>query len=551
MKVTPIEHVQGTGLFSPLAGQEVLVRGVVTGSSRKGFFIQAPQRRGDGASCGLFVFERRRRPPLGSLVEVRGRVVDYVPDEHERPTTQLDEMETRVLEERGPPVEPVWLTAERVLVEPGLLAQRLNALEGMVVGVEAGSVFAAPSNAFGDYVVVPPGASLARTQQGGVLIDPARPQRWLPSLRVLDYDQAPRVHVGAELLQAVVGPLNFRSGAYQLAARDDLRVGPSSVDHGSTGLVADGSAVTVMTLNGFNLDPRVEDPRLVNDPARDVDDDVGDRRFEHLAGAIVRDARCPDIVALQEIQDSDGAELTQVVSAKETLTCLVNAIREAGGPGYRWADIPPEAGADGGQPGGNIRNAFLYRSSRVELLDGSLRRLGVHAAEYEGSRKPLSARFRVAGGELEVINVHLASKRHQFGLFAPAQPGFDPRLELRVRQVELLASRLHELRREGVDYYVTGDFNDFEFSETLQALCGNHSVNLLERVPSRLRFDYNHRGVSQALMHGVVAARQLDGRRADYEVLHANALFGVRPGALGMKPSDHAYVLARLELAGR
>ena len=193
----------------------------------------------------------------------------------------------------------------------------------------------------------------------------------------------------------------------------------------------------------------------------------------------------------------------------------------------------------------------MFRPDRVELIPGSLRRLAADSEEYEGSRKPLSGRFRLVGGKgvLEIINVHLASKRHQLGLFAPKRPGFDSRLDLRVAQVERIGEHLRTLRAEGVDYYVTGDFNDFEFSATLQVLSGDHSRNLIYRVPLERRFDYNHRGLSQALMHGVVAKRQLEGRAAEYDILPRNALLGVQPGSLGEKPSDHAYVLARLELA--
>jgi hypothetical protein len=67
-------------------------------------------------------------------------------------------------------------------------------------------------------------------------------------------------------------------------------------------------------------------------------------------------------------------------------------------------------------------------------------------------------------------------------------------------------------------------------------------------VPLVQRYDYNHRGLSQALMHGVVANRQLEGREVQYEILHANALEGIQPGHLGAKASDHAYVIASLEL---
>lgn len=552
MTPTPIHILHGDKRLQATGGDRITTRGVVIGVTRKGYWIQDPQRDANTpGSHGLFVFDRRRQARVGSLVEVSGEVIQYRPDPNTRPTTQLVEQATRILAEQGPPIEPFWLTAERVLVRPAELAALLRRLEGMLVGVAAGATFVAPSNPFGDYVLLPRGANLARTQQGGVLIDPRLPERWLPGFRVLDYDAAPTVHVGAELLEPILGPLNFRAASYQIAAAGPVRVRQVEVQTLPTSLRNEGGRITVLTLNCFNLDPHKEDPNRVQDPDRDVDDDVADRRFTALGRAIARDAKCPAIVALQEIQDNDGAELSGAVDAASTFARLIAAIQRAGGPRYDWADIPPEADADGGQPGGNIRNAFLYDTARVQLEANTMQRLGVTEPAFEGSRKPLAARFRLVHGpgEVEVINVHLASKRHQNGLFEATQPGFDPRLDLRVQQVEVIGAHLAALRAEQVDYYVTGDFNDFEFSDTLRALIGEHSINLVETVPEPLRFDYNHRGMSQALMHGVVARRQLVGRTVEYEILHANALIGTKPGQQGEKPSDHAYVIARLELA--
>lgn len=551
MAHTPIHQIQGPGLFSPLRGKTVSTQGVVIGSTRKGFFIQDPEGDPRGpASIGLFVYQRRRKPRLGSLVRVSGKVVDYQAQEGGRPTTQLAEKSTEVVSDVGSTIEPVWLTAERVLAPHDELVAFLNGLEGMLVGVAAGATFVAPSNPFGDYVVLPPDAEVVRTQQGGVLIDPERPNQWLPGFRITNYAEAPTVHVGSTLREAVVGPLNFRVASFQMAAAVAVLVDLASVSVESTKLRGEGAHLTVLTLNGFNLDTRVEDPALVDDGGRDVDDDIGDLRFIGLGEAIVTSAGCPWVVALQEIQDDDGAEISGTVTAGRTYDALIASVRRAGGPTYAWAGIPPEEGADGGQPGGNIRNGFLYDPSKVQVVEGSLHRLGVGSPVYEGSRKPLAARFRLVegDGEVEIINVHLASKRHQSGLFAPENPGVDPRHDLRIEQVREIGVRLAELRKQRIDYYVTGDFNDFEFSDTLRALTGDHSTNLVDRVPQALRHDYNHRGLSEALMHGVVANRQLDGRTAVYEILHANPLTGVRPGRQGGKASDHGYAIARLEL---
>lgn len=542
LALTPIHEVQGDGLLSPLANQPVRIQGVVTGRTRRGYFVQAPERSPDDRrSDAIFVYSPRRKARTGSLVEVKGVVVDYRRSDADRPTTQLKPFEIQRLSKRGPQIEPVWLTAE--LLNGGDLAQLLNGLEGMLVGIPEGSTFAAPSNPFGDYVCIPPGLEGLRAENGGMLVDPANPERWLPGFRITRYDEAPRLNVGAKLLTPAVGPLNFRADSFQIALQGEIAFENRSVVPRSFDPVGD-DRVTIMTLNGFNLDVHVEDPDLVADPERDIDDDKRYGRFELLAAAIVKQAGAPDIVALQEIQDNDGAEITDVVDASETYEQLIEDIRWLEGPTYAWADIPPKAGADGGQPGGNIRNAFLYNPARVELVAGSLRRLGEDDPAFDDSRKPLMARFRFRDAEIDVVNVHLASKRHQAGLFAPENPGHDPREPTRIAQARVVRQALTNAR----DYYITGDFNDFEFSPTLRELCGDDGTNMVERLPPNTRFDYNHRGQLQVLMHGIVPTHAVDAGAVDYQILHGNELIGVQPGAASGKASDHAYVMASIRL---
>lgn len=549
MQRTSIQQIQGTGLSSPLAGQRTRTRGVVTGHLRKGFFLEDPD--GDPlaqASRGVFVFSRGSRPPLGALVEVDGRVLDYSPRENEHPTTQLELSGLELLQERGPVLTPTWLTASTLALPNQELAQYLNSLEGMLVGLQEGATLIAPSNPFGDYVAIPADLEVPRTRHGGVCIQPDNPQRWYPGFRIVQYDRAPRVNVGSRLVRSVVGPLNYRASAYQIAALGNLEIEFKEVHPERSQLASGPGGLTILTLNGFNLDRCHEDPQRVNDARRDVDDDVGDGRFRALARAIVEQARSPEIVALQEIQDDDGAEITGKVSADATYRELVKAIRSLEGPEYRWIDLPPKAGEDGGQPGGNIRNGFIYDPGRVALSAGGLQRIGEEEPDFDGSRKPLVGKFvdQQSGRVLVVINVHLASKRHQHGIFALENPGHDPRLGTRVNQARVIARVMDSLDRENVDYYLTGDFNDYEFSETLAALLGNGRVNLAERVPANERYDYNHRGISQVLMHGIVSARQAAEPGVQYEILHGNELIGVQPGTLGAKPTDHAYVMARV-----
>ena len=79
--------------------------------------------------------------------------------------------------------------------------------------------------------------------------------------------------------------------------------------------------------------------------------------------------KSPDIVALQEIQDDNGTTDDGVTLSEATLQKLVAAIELAGGPKYSYTYVAPENNEDGGQPGANIRQVFLYNASRVQLAD--------------------------------------------------------------------------------------------------------------------------------------------------------------------------------------
>ncbi|MFT6046639.1 MAG: putative extracellular nuclease, partial [Arenicella sp.] len=207
-------------------------------------------------------------------------------------------------------------------------------------------------------------------------------------------------------------------------------------------------------------------------------------------------------------------------------------------------------GADGGQPGGNIRNGYLFNPERVEVDLSSVRVFGAGHACFEDSRKPLLVVFseKASGLKLACINVHLASKRHQNSIFAPLEPGIDGKLDVRVAQANVISQEMQVLTELGTYYYLTGDFNDTEHSDTLLALLGEHSANLVESLPETERYDYNHRGKLQVLMHGIIPRKLYESGGAEYQIIHGNELLGVTPGEESNKPSDHAYVIAKLKL---
>lgn len=574
-----IADVQSGSLCSPFAGKTVTVTGVLTGFSRRGFFIQEPVAKQSnpenkfaefiaGSSTGIFVYLPNKTFPIGKTLRITGRIEDFHKKfrASDKPTTQIRPTSIERLDENEinlETIEPITLTASLLKQAQHHFPELLNRLEGMLVKIESGASFIQPSNHFGDYVVLPKDTHIEdlyedaiRAKHGGIIV-PHDAQIWLPSFRIISKQNAPRLNVGASLESDVTGPLHFRSQSYQLQINHPIHIKNKKITPSQSTFSNDSNTIRVMTLNCFNLDPIIETASKVKNPSTDIDDDIGSGQFRRLAEAIVSNAKCPDIVALQEIQDNDGAEQSNEVAANLTYKLLIKAITFLGGDKYRWVDIPPENQQDGGQPGGNIRNGFLYKSDSIEIVKGSVKRLANNEPAYKDTRKPLQATFRkkeLSGNnknlELTVINVHLASKRHQQSLFSPDRPRFDPKEQTRIEQARFLQSATQALQKQNHAYYITGDFNDLEGSATLTALLNDANgkvtnTNLIQQLPKNERYDYNHRGKLHVLMHGIVSKELAESGRASYEILHGNELIGVTPGQEGGRGSDHAYVVAK------
>ncbi len=553
-----IPEIQGAAHQSPFAGMTVTTEGVVTAVTGSGFYLQDLVGDDDPAtSDGLFAFTGEQ-PALepGDLVRVTGSIVEFTPGGTATGNLSITEFSrpaVEVLAAGGAlPAPSVIGASGRVPpaanIDDDLLASYdpqtdgidfYESLEGMRVLVEDAVAVSATSR-FGEiYTLANNGAdATGRNPRGGITIDqddfnPERVQVQLDPVLLPGFE--PRVDTG-DHLGDIVGVVSYAFGNTEILASEAFDVTPAALPGERTALAPGRGQLAIASFNLLNLDP--------NDA--DGDADVADGRFDALAAQIVHRLRAPDIVGVQEIQDNSGSLDDGVVDADLTLATLTAAIREAGGPGYAFVDNPPQDNRDGGQPGGNIRVAFLYNPRRVKLVEGSAQALiDTDLADgdaFAASRRPLAASFRFRGNTLHLVNNHFASKGGSTPLFGAVQPPVNGGEDQRRAQAALVNAYVDTLLSADPDanVVVLGDLNEFQFLPPLRILEGDDTpalVNLTESLPLAGRYSFVVDGNAQALDH-ILVSHNLAGRAA-YDIVHLNSEFAD-------PASDHDPAVVRL-----
>ncbi len=278
------------------------------------------------------------------------------------------------------------------------------------------------------------------------------------------------------------GVLDYANGRYVffLTTRPEAPV--SGRLEPEVAMPAEPEELAVATLNLKNL--------AADDPDLTAEEDAA--RFAQFGTLIAVNLGAPDLIVLQEAQDNNGTDPDPdgTAEADQTLVRLVAAVEAAGGPTYASAEVPPLVGQEGGQPGANIRVAFLWRTDRglslvdrggagdagtaVEVVDGpegphlsaNPARVDPGNPAFRGSRKPLAGEFAYRGRTLFVVGVHLTSKLGSEAPFGRFQPLRDVGARTRERQAEVVAGLVAELRAvdPGALVLVAGDFDDLPAS---------------------------------------------------------------------------------------
>jgi hypothetical protein len=286
-------------------------------------------------------------------------------------------------------------------------------------------------------------------------------------------------------------------------------------------------------------------------------------KFDSLAGLIVNHLQSPDILAIEEIQDNNGVTDNGTVDASTTWGMLIAAIQDAGGPAYQYRQIDPVNGEDGGAPGGNIRQGFLFRADRgLSFIDrpgaGSTTanavvgsgagtqlqyspgRIDPANSAFDDSRKPLAGEFSFNGRHLFVIANHFNSKGGDQPLFGHFQPPVRSSEVQRHQQASIEHDFVNAIvaSHPDADIIVLGDLNDFQFSDTLAILKGSLLNTLIDTLPLSEQYSYVFDGNSQALDH-ILFSNNLFGVPFVYDIVHVNSEFAAQA-------SDHEPQVAQL-----
>jgi Ca2+-binding RTX toxin-like protein len=290
---------------------------------------------------------------------------------------------------------------------------------------------------------------------------------------------------------------------------------------GSVGVVAEAPALVRETTS---LDGDRDHLTVANYNVENLDPGDAQTKFDIIASDILLRLSAPDIIAVQEIQDADGAGMGSDISGAATAAKLIDAIKAAGGPSYVYVEIAPAANSSGGEPGGNIRNGYFYNPERVGLVEGSL--AVINDPAFEGTRKPLVATFTFNGEEVTLINVHFTSRGGSQPLFGANQPPANGGEAARVAQSTAVAAYIED--RLAADpklkLGVLGDFNGFYFEPVSDTIEAKGLTNLHELNPVEERYTYLFEGNYQALDNFLVTASLLGGPGAtQYDVVHINS----------------------------
>lgn len=476
-----IAEINGNKFLSPYSGQNVTnVAGIVTAKSGNGIFIRSATPDNDPAtSDSIFVFSSTVGNSLsvGDEISLDARVVEYRSSSAYLYLTELSTpRNVRVLstdntvtpliigeDTTNPPTEQyssldggdvytvpndvATVAAENPVLAPEEYGLDFwESLSGELVTIQNVTIVSRP-NSFDETWVTGGWPVTGRSIRGSLTTSDkdANPETIIVGDPLDGSTNPTSVKIGDEAAD-ITGVIYQQFGFYYILPQTALT--PTNLKEGSapaTSLVSTRSCESILIgdYNVENLDP-------------------SDKTFAALADQIVNFLGAPDLMFLQEIQDNNGATNNGVVDANITLATLVSAIADLSDITYDFLEIAPVDGQNGGEPGGNIRTAYIYRPDVISLYDpkpGGTSRVanevlsGSSGPEllynpglidptneaWQAARKPLVAAWTAVGSSKPffTVNLHQTSKGGGSSLQGDARPPTNGGVAKRTQQARV------------------------------------------------------------------------------------------------------------------
>lgn len=504
--VTALPAIQGSGATSPLVGQSVTVRGVVTGDYQAGlggFFLQDVKGDGDAAtSDGLFVFtgSAPQNVAPGDLVQFTGVVREFKASSDRQPgtATQLDTLSNFTKCGGGLVVGPVEVRAPFNDLEryEGMLVtfpEKLTVTDNFgfgrygELGLAAGGRLFNPTNG---NVTTTTEANDARR----IVLDDGSSRQNPATLPFLDAQGTRRT---GDTVTGLTGVLRYGNDAF--------KVEPTG-------------AVTFA-----NENPRPEKPKDVGGSLRVAGANVlnyfttftGSDRGANSAYEFGRQKT--KVVAALKGLDADIVTLMEVQNNGDTaLQDLVSGLNAAYGADTYRAVLTGVIGTDA------IKVAVIYKPARVTPVGSPV---VDDNADNVYSRPPLAQTFqdKTTGGVLTVVANHLKSKG-SCPTGGDVDTGQGCWNNLRVQQAQKLLGFVDRLKtRSGDgDVLLMGDLNAYGAEDPIDTLKTGGFVSLNERIPEGDRYSYQFSGLFGYLDHAL-ASTTLGAQVTGVTEWHINA----------------------------
>lgn len=564
-----IYDIQGKSHTSLFNGKTVTdVEGVVTyidGTSR--FFIQDLEGDDDDStSDGILVFKSSHGVSIGDRVKVTGKVTEYYGEGYaEKTSTDLTitELEASTITKNGtaPLPAPIKLGVDRIapleIIDNDKFAtfdpeedaiDFWESIEGMYVQVDNPKVFALQKDAL---VWVVPKDYPTNVVGGGLRItaDDTNPDRISIDVRNgSTANKSYRAKMGDYYTAPINGVVNYGYSNFKVMTQEKSMpaLTETEIVRAATKITPVEDKLTIGTYNVENFSTKTDDAKVGK-----------------IADAIVNLMKKPDIIGLNEVQDNNGETDDGTVEGTQSAQKIIDKVKALGGPTYAYTEVAPENNQDGGAPGGNIRVAFLYNKERLSLTAGAEKGTSTQAVGFDNgkltlnpgrieptneafksSRKPLAAQFDFQGQSIIVVANHFNSKGGDLPLFGKNQPPVLSSEIQRHKIATIVNNFVKDVKAKDANANVVllGDFNDFEFTKTVEIAKGNEMIDMIDKVPANERYNYSYQGNAQVLDQ-VLVTKNMEAYTT-VDILHINSGFMEEHG----RASDHDPVIIQTQL---